>query len=132
MSKLTGRYNRDLTPHEIDKCKKDTIVFDGDKCVNNALNFCLKLIGEERKTIINNFVEYNLQFHAHNGSGTDTLIILNNLPCDKHIIDVSKNGKGIISLRVFKGYIEQKKKTTPQCLFFRCALTHSIYPYKIR
>ena len=38
--------------------------------------------------------------HAHNGSGFDTLIILNNLPCDKHIVgDINKNGKGIFFLK---------------------------------
>ena len=46
--------------------------------------------------------------HAHNGSGFDTWIILNNLPCDKHIVNIIKNGKGIISLKVFNGYIEKK------------------------
>ena len=29
--------------------------------------------------------------HAHNGSGFDTWIILNNLGCDKRIVDVIKN-----------------------------------------
>ena len=49
--------------------------------------------------------------HAHNGSGFDTWIILNNLPCDKHINgDIIKNGKGIISLTIFNGYIEKKNK----------------------
>ena len=41
LSKLGGRYNRDLTKDEIDKCKKDTIAFDGDSCVDKALDFCL-------------------------------------------------------------------------------------------
>ena len=36
--------------------------------------------------------------HAHNGSGFDTWILLNNLPCDKHIVNISKNGKGIIQI----------------------------------
>ena len=49
LSKIAGRYNRDLTPYEMDKCKKDTIVFDGDNCVGNVLGFCLKLKGEEKK-----------------------------------------------------------------------------------
>ena len=92
LSKLVGRYNRDLTPYEIDKCKKDTIVFDGVNCVGNALDFCLKLKGEERRDN-NKIVENNLQLHAHNGSGFDAWIILNNLPCDKHIVDFIKNGK---------------------------------------
>ena len=42
-SKLADRYNRDLTRDEIDKCKKDTIAFDGDNCVEKALDFYLKL-----------------------------------------------------------------------------------------
>ena len=40
----------------------------------------------------------------------DKWIVLNNLPCDKHIVDINKNGKGVISLRVFNGYIEKKNK----------------------
>ena len=111
LSKLACRYNRDLTPYEIEKCRKDSIVFDGDNCVGNALDFCLKLKGEERRTSLNNkIVEYNLQLHAHNGSGFDTWIILNNLPCDKHIVDIIKTGKSIISLGVFNGYIHNGKK----------------------
>ena len=66
LSKLAGRYNRDLTPYEIDKCKKDTNAFGGNNCVQKVLDFCLK-IKEERKK--NKIVEYNLQLHADNGSG---------------------------------------------------------------
>ena len=47
-------------------------MFDGDNCVNNALDFCLKLKGEERKIIDTIIVEQKLQLHAHNGSGFDT------------------------------------------------------------
>ena len=39
LSKLAGQYNRDLTPCEIDKCKKDTLTFDGGKCISIALDF---------------------------------------------------------------------------------------------
>ena len=46
LSKLAARYNRDLTRDEIEKCKKDTIAFDGDSCVSKALDFCLKLKSE--------------------------------------------------------------------------------------
>ena len=113
------------------KCKKDTIVFDGDNCVEKALDFCLKIKGEERRTVNNKIVEYNLQMHAHNGSGFDTWIILNNLPCDRHIVgDIIKNGKGIISLKVFNGYIYNGKKQIPQYLIFRCGMTHLNYSLK--
>ena len=30
LGKRAGRYNRDLTPYEKEKCKKDTIAFDGN------------------------------------------------------------------------------------------------------
>ena len=107
LSKLAGKYNRDLTPNELEKSKKDTIAFDGDNCVEKALDFCLKLKGEERK-VKNKIVEYNLQLHAHNGSGFDTWIILNNLPRDKHIVgDIIKNGKGIIELKVFNDILKK-------------------------
>ena len=46
ISKLAGRYNRDLTSDEREKCKKDSIALDGDNCVEKALDFCLKLKGE--------------------------------------------------------------------------------------
>ena len=65
LSKLTGRYNRDLTPYELDKCKKDTIAFDGDNCVEKALDFCPKLKGEPYKDKKGKVLEYNLQLHAH-------------------------------------------------------------------
>ena len=45
LSKIAGRYNRDLTREEIEKCRKDILVFDGDKCVGNALDFFLKIQG---------------------------------------------------------------------------------------
>ena len=128
LSKLAGRYNRDLTPSEIDKCRNDTIAFYGDDCVEKALDYCLKLKREELK-IKNKIVEYNLQLHAHNGSGFDTWIVLKNLTCDKRIVNIIKNGKGIIELKVFNGYIQSKisTKQIPQYLHFRCGMTHLNY-----
>ena len=129
LSKLAGRYNRDLTPDELDKCRIDFIAFYGDDCVEKALDFCLKLKGEEYKDKKGKILEYNLQLHAHNGSGFDTWIVLNNLTCDKRIVDVLKNGKGIIELKVFNGYVECKKSTKQirQYLHFRCGMTHLNY-----
>ena len=109
LKKLAGRYDRDPTKNELQKSLQDTIAFAGDKFNSNALDYCLKLKGEEYK-INNKVVEYNLQMHAHNGSGFDTWIVLNNLDCDKRIVNVIKNGKGIIELKVFNGYTEKNKK----------------------
>ena len=130
LSKIAGRYERDPTQEELQKSIDDTIAFAGDKCIGNALDFCLKLKGDERK-VKNKIVKYNLQMHAHNGSGFGTWIILNNLPCDKHIVgDTVKNGKGIIELKVFNGLIHKNKKQIPQYLHFRCGMTHLNYSLK--
>ena len=129
LSKIAGRYERDPTQEELQKSYNDTIAFSGDNCINDALDYCLKLKGEERK-VKNKIVEYNLQMHAHNGSGFDTWIILNNLPCDKHIVDIIKNGKGIIELKVFNGLIHKNNKQIPQYLHFRCRMTHLNYSLK--
>ena len=127
LSKLAVRYNRDLTLDEIDKCKKDTIAFVGDNCVEKALDFWVKLKGEEYKDNKGKVLECNLQLHAHNGSGFDTWIVLNNLPCDERIVNIIKNGKSNIELKVFNGCIEKNKKQIPQYLPFRCGMTHSNY-----
>ena len=130
LSKIAGRYDRDPSKDELQKSINDSIAFMGDDCINNALDYLLKLKGEERK-VNNKIVEYNLQMHAHNGSGFDTWIILNNLPCDRHVVsDIIKNGKGIISLKVFNGYISKNNKQIPQYLIFRCGMTHLNYSLK--
>ena len=78
----------------------------------------------------NKVLEYNLQLHAHNGSGLDTWIVLSNLSCDKRVVNKIKNGKVIFELNVFNGYIEKNKKQTPQYLQFRCGMTHLNYSLK--
>ena len=85
-----------MTLDEIDNCRKDTIAFDGDNCVEKALDFYLKLKGEEYKDKKGKLLEYKFQSHSHNSSGFDTWIVLNNLFCDKRKVNIIKNGKGII------------------------------------
>ena len=129
LSKIAGRYESDPTQEELKKSIDDTIAFSGDNCIVNALDFYLKLKGDERK-VKNKIVEYNLQMHAHNGSRFDTWIILKNLPCDKHIVDIVKNGKGIMELKVFNGFIHKNNKQIPQYLHFRCGMIHLNYSLK--
>ena len=130
LSKLGGRYNRNLTSDEIDKCKKDTIAFDGDDCAENASDVCLKLKGEKYKDKKGKVLEYNLQLRAPNGSGSDTWIVSNSLSCDKIIVNIIKNGKGNIELKVFNGFIEKNRKEIPQYLHFRYSMTHLVYSLK--
>ena len=129
LSKLAGRYDRDLTPNELEKRRKDISAFDGDNCVSKTLDFSLKIEVEERK-VENKVVEYNLQLHAHNASGFDSWIVLNNLECDKQIVNIIKNGQGNIELKVFNGFFEKNKKQIPQYLHFRCGMTHLNYSLK--
>ena len=62
----------------MEKCKKDTSVFDGSNCVSNGLDVLLKFKGEERK-VKSKIVEYNFQLHALNRSCYNIWIILYNL-----------------------------------------------------
>ena len=97
LSKLAGRYNRELTRDERDECKKDTIAFNGNNCVEKALDFCLKIKREEYKAKKGKVFQHKLQLPAHNGSGFDTWIVSNNLPCDKRIVIIKKMGKALLN-----------------------------------
>ena len=52
LSKIAGRYDRDRTQEEMEKSFKGTLAFAGDNSIGNALDFCLKLKGDERKVKI--------------------------------------------------------------------------------
>ena len=113
LSKLAGRYHRVFTHDEIQNCKKDTFALDGDSCVEKPLDFCLKRKGQERKDSKNKFPEYSFQFNAHNGSGFDTWFVLNNLLCDKKIVNIVKNGKSFIEEKLFNGLVGKNGKQIP-------------------
>ena len=74
---------------------------------------------ENQKEIKNKIVEYNLYLIAHNGSGFDSYVVLNNLPQWRSVVKLIKNGAGIISLKIFNGYVDPVKKV-PQYVHFRC------------
>ena len=96
LSKIAGRYERDPSFKELEKSKKDIIVFSGDDCIITASDYSLNFKGEERK-VKNKIVEYNFQLHAQKGCGFDTWIVLNNLPCDKRIVDKIKMEKELLN-----------------------------------
>ena len=68
-------------------------------------------------------VEYNLYLIAHNGSGFDSYVVLNNLPKWRSVVKLIKNGAGIIYLKIFNGYIDPVKKIA-QYVHFRCGRVH--------
>ena len=77
----------------------------------------------EPKKVKNKIVEYNLYLIAHNGSGFDSYVVLNNLPKWRSVVKLIKNGAGIISLKIVNGYIDPVKKI-PQYVHFRCGKVH--------
>ena len=86
------------------------------------LDHVLSFKGEPKK-VKNKIVEYNLYLIAHNGSGFDSYVVLNNLPKWRSVVKLIKNRAGIISLKIFNGYIDPVKKI-PQYVHFRCGKVH--------
>ena len=122
LSKISGKYHRDISEQEHQKCLHDCVVFKGTDCVNEILDHVLSFKGEPKK-IRNEIVEYNLYLIAHNGSGFDSYVVLNNLPQRRSVVKLVKNGAGIVTLKIFNGYVDQNKKI-PQYVHFRCGRVH--------
>ena len=122
LSKISGKYHRDISEQENQKCLNDCVVFKGTDCINEKLDHVLSFKGEPKK-IKNKIVEYNLYLIAHNGSGFDSYVVLNNLPQWRSDVNLIKNGAGIVSLKIFNGYVDQNKKI-PQYVHFRCGRVH--------
>ena len=123
LSKISGKYHRDISEQEYQKCLKHCVVFEGTDCINEMLDHVLSFKGEPKK-IKNKIVEYNLYLIAHNGSGFDSYVVLNNLPQWRSVVKLIKNRAGIVSLKIFNGYVDQNKKI-PQYVHFRCGRVHN-------
>ena len=54
---------------------------------------------------------------AHNESGFDSFVVLNNLPQGRTVVKLIKNGAGIISLKIFNAYVDEMKKIPPFVLY---------------
>ena len=109
LRKTFGKYNRDITENEYQKCSNDCVVFDGSVCNNDMLDHVLSFRGQTKK-FKNKIVEYILYMIVHNGSGFDSCVVLNNLPQWRCVVNLIKNGAGNISPKIFNGYVDEKKK----------------------
>ena len=111
------RYNRKRTK----KCLNDFVVFNGTKCTNEVLVHVLQIKGEPKDLIIKLLnIIYIL---AHNGSGFDSYIVLNNLTQWRTNLSLMKNGSGIVSPKIFNGYVDQNQES-PQYVQFRWSRVH--------
>ena len=77
----------------------------------------------EAKKVNNKIFEYNLWMIAHNWSGFDSYLILNNLLQWRSVVNLKKNGAGIFSLKIFNDYVDENKKL-PNNVRFRCGKLH--------
>ena len=77
------------------------------------LDHVLSFKGESKKRF-----DYVLFLIAHNDSGFDNYVVLNNLPQWRSVVKLIKNGAGIFSLKTFNGYEDQNNKV-PQYVHFR-------------
>ena len=118
LSKIAGKFRRDISEQEYQKCLNDCVVFKGTVCINEKLDYVLSFKGAPKK-VKNKIVDHNLYLVAHNGSGFDSYVVLNNLPQRRSVVKLIKNGAGIISLKIFNGYVDPVKKI-PQYAPFRC------------
>ena len=74
LSKISDKFNRDITQRESERCRNDCIVFKGTNCLNDMLDSVLEFTGEAKR-VNNKFVKYNLYLIAHNGSGFDNSVV---------------------------------------------------------
>ena len=74
---------------------------------------CVSSFKGEVKKVKNKNVENNLYLMARIGSG----FVLNNLPQWRYVVNLIKNGAGVVSLKIFNGYVDKKKKSTSICSF---------------
>ena len=77
LSKISGKYHRDISEQEYQKCLNDCVVFKASDCSNNMLDH-VSSFKEEVKTVKNKIIEYSRNLIAHNGSGFDSYVVLNN------------------------------------------------------
>ena len=89
LSKLSGKYNRDISEKEYQKCLNGCSVFKGLDSINETLDYVLQLKGEPKR-VNNKIVKYNLYLLAHKGSGFDSYVVLNNLPQWRTVVSLIK------------------------------------------
>ena len=136
ISKLcVSKYSRDLAKEEIEKSLNDVKIIEGEDCITKMFKKLQDLKGEPKKIEKNGkeiTVEYEMKMIAHNGSGFDNWIILDNLPEWCRITSMIKTGKGIINMNIYNGMCNVKtnkegkliSKGQPHYLIYNCSANH--------
>ena len=90
LSKISGKYQQDISEKNYHKCLNDCVVFKGTDCIFEMVGHVLSFKGDPKK-IKNKIVEYNLYLIAHNGNGFDCYVVINNLPHWRSVFKLIKN-----------------------------------------
>ena len=73
------------------------------------LDHVLSFNGEAKK-VKNKIVDFNLSLKTRNGSGFDSYVVLNKLPHWRRVVNLIKNEAGIVSLKIYNGYVDPNEK----------------------
>ena len=106
-----SKYTRGLTEEEIEKSLNDVKIFEGEDCITKMFKKLQDLKGEPKKIEKNGkeiTLEYEKKVIAHNGSGFDSWITLDNLLEWCRITSMIKTGKGIINMKIYNGICKVK------------------------
>ena len=79
LSKISGKFYRDISGKEYQKCLYDCIVFKGLDNINKMLDYVLQSKRDPERSN-SKIVKFNKYLIAHKGSGFDSYVVLNNLP----------------------------------------------------
>ena len=80
------------------------------------LDQILEFKGEAKK-ITKLIVKYNFYLIAHNGSGFDSYVVLNNFPQWRTVATLTKNACGFVSLKIINEYVDEHRKNSSICTF---------------
>ena len=109
LNKNSGKYIQDITHREYEKSRIDFMLFNGNICINELLDYVLEFEGEARR-VENEFVKYKFYLKAHNGSGFDSYVVLNSLLQWRTVVNLIKNGAGFVFTKNIQRYIDENKK----------------------
>ena len=120
LSKFLGKYKRDITQLDYEKCRNSCFALKGTNCVNETLDLVSEFEGKAER-VNNKNIEKKLFMIAHEGSGFESCFVLNNLTQWPTNVNLIKNRSFLVSLKIINGYID-KDKEIPQSVQFRCGL----------
>ena len=131
VNRLSHRWHRDLTPHELVIERKNVTVFDASNgnCIMNMLKYISENYEGDERTYIDRegdeiVSSYRLLLVAHNSSGFDSWVVLNSLIKEITDLKIIKTARGLISLSFRCGVKIVNSVEVHQYVKFTCSKSH--------